>query len=58
VTCDEKRLLRHLVIAVVVKLALLTTLWWLFVRDARVQVDADQTAARIGATTSPPGVSQ
>jgi len=47
-----------LVIAVMVKLALLTTLWWLFVRDARIQVDADQTAAQIGATTSPPGVSQ
>ena len=47
-TRDERRLVRHLVIAVTVKLALLTALWWLFVRDARFPVDADQTAAQFG----------
>lgn len=54
----EQRLLRHLVIAVLVKLALLIALWWLFVRDARVHVDAEQAAAQIGATSSPPGSPQ
>jgi hypothetical protein len=65
-TRDEQRLLRHLVIAVTVKLALLTALWWLFVRDDRVHVDADQTAAQMGAhigahmgnPSLPPGVPQ
>ncbi|MCI4431553.1 MAG: hypothetical protein JHC40_20590 [Burkholderiales bacterium] len=65
-TRDEQRLLRHLVIAVTVKLALLTALWWLFVRDDRVHVDADQTAAQMAAhigahmgnPSSPPGVPQ
>jgi hypothetical protein len=54
-TCDERRLVRHLVIAVTVKLALLAALWWLFVRDARVHVDADQTAAQLGAPPSTSG---
>lgn len=52
---DEARLVRHLVIAVLAKLALLAALWWLFVRDARVHVGAEQAAAQIGARTSPPG---
>jgi len=47
-----------LVIAVTVKLALLTALWWLFVRDVRVHVDADQTAVQIGIASSTPGVPQ
>jgi hypothetical protein len=51
---DEQRLLRHLVIAVTVKLALLTALWWLFVRDDRLHVDADQTAAQMGVHTGAP----
>lgn len=59
-THDKQCLLRHLVIAVTVKLALLTALWWLFVRDDRVHVDADQTAAQmgshVGSPPSPPGV--
>ncbi|HEX5344453.1 MAG TPA: hypothetical protein VFX55_18315 [Duganella sp.] len=45
----NKRLLRHLALAVLVKLALLTVLWWAWVRDARVALDADQIAQRIGA---------
>jgi hypothetical protein len=56
-TRDEQRLLRHLVIAVMVKLALLTALWWLFVRDV-LHVDAEQTAAQIGVPSSPPGAPQ
>lgn len=47
-TRDEQRLLRHLVMAVVIKLALLTALWWVFVRDAQVAVDAQSTASHLG----------
>ena len=54
-TRDERRLVRHLVTAVVVKLLLLTALWWLFVRDARVPVDPEQAARRIGIATHPEG---
>lgn len=57
-THDERRLMRHLFIAVAVKLALLALLWWAFVRDAPVVTDADQTAAHIGVTTPRPGVPQ
>nr|WP_165908442.1 cytochrome oxidase putative small subunit CydP [Rubrivivax gelatinosus] len=32
-----------------VKLVLLAGLWWLFVRDARVDVDADTAALRVTA---------
>ena len=63
---DQQRLLRHLAIVVTVKIAFLTALWWLFVRDDRVRVDADRTAtqmgtptnAHIGSPSSPPGASQ
>lgn len=37
-------LLRHLGVVLVVKLLVLTALWWAFVRDQRVQVQADQPA--------------
>jgi len=42
------RLVRHLVIAVALKLAVLFALWWAFVRDDRVSVDAERTAAHLG----------
>ena len=32
-SCDERRLVRHLTWAVIGKLALLGALWWFFVRD-------------------------
>ncbi len=44
---DPSRLLRHLAIAVIVKLLVLTALWWLFIRDQRVPVDAERAAAAI-----------
>ena len=50
-TPDERRLVRHLVTAVLVKLAVLVGLWWGFVRDQRVEADTAQTAAHIGVTT-------
>lgn len=43
------RLVRHLVIAVALKLVVLTGLWSAFVRDERVGVDADRAAAHLGA---------
>lgn len=54
-TPSEHRLLRHLVIAVLIKLAVLVLLWWLFVRDARVDADAGSVAERIGGTISTQG---
>lgn len=45
----QDRLIRHLFIAVALKLVVLTGLWWLFVRDDRVGVDADRAAAHMGA---------
>jgi uncharacterized protein involved in cysteine biosynthesis len=53
-TCDDKRLLRHLVLAVLIKLALLTALWWIFVRDAHVAVDAQSTATHLGGPAPSP----
>ncbi len=50
----DDRLLRHLVLAVLLKLAVLVALWWAFVRDDRVAVDADQAAARL-VQPAPPG---
>lgn len=46
---NDRRLLRYLVNAVLLKLAVLALLWWVFVRDARVPVDADATARKVGA---------
>lgn len=41
-------LLRHLAFAVALKLAVLSALWWAFVRDERVAVDAHRAAAHLG----------
>jgi len=42
------RLVRHLTVAVALKLAVLTGLWWAFVRDEHVGVDAESAAAHFG----------
>lgn len=55
---QNRRLLRHLAIAVLIKLALLTVLWWAFVRDSRVTVGADAIANRLGAPITTPGESK
>lgn len=57
-TPSEKRLLRHLAIAVLIKLAVLVLLWWLFVRDAGVQPDAGSMGERISGTISTQGASK
>ena len=46
------RLVRHLVTAVVLKLVVLTVLWWAFVRDDRISIDAERAAAHLGATAA------
>ena len=48
----DSRLLKHLVLAVVLKLLVLGALWWTFVRDDKVSVDAEQAANHFGSATS------
>jgi len=55
---DDRRLIRHLAMAVVLKLLLLCALWWVFVRDAHVTIDAEQTAEHMGVGMTPQGASQ
>jgi hypothetical protein len=55
---NDRRLLRSLVHAVLIKLAVLTLLWFAFVRDARVPVDADAAARQAGTAVSAEGVSK
>ncbi len=54
-TDNDKRLLRHLVLAVLIKLAAVMALWWMFVRDARVEVDAERAGARVVGAISTQG---
>ena len=49
----DRRLRRELVLLVIVKLIVLSAIWWLFIRDVRVAVD-ESTAAR-HFTTAPQG---
>jgi hypothetical protein len=44
-------LARHLAIAAAVKLVALALLWWVFVREDRVGVDAEAAATHVGTTT-------
>lgn len=44
---SDRRLLRHLLIAVLVKLVVLAGLWWMFVRDARISVDTERVVAQV-----------
>jgi hypothetical protein len=43
----DKTLTRKLALVLLVKLALLLALWWGFVRDQRVTVDADKVAVQL-----------
>ena len=52
---SDRRLLRHLAVAVAVKLALLAVLWWAFVREQRVPVDGEAAAAHLATATQPGG---
>lgn len=43
---EEQNLVRHLAIAIVIKIMLLIALWFIFIRDARVHLDADQVVQK------------
>lgn len=43
----DRLLLRKLATVLVIKLLVLTALWWGFVRDQRVPVDTDTTAMQL-----------
>ncbi|WP_460136304.1 cytochrome oxidase putative small subunit CydP [Pseudomonas sp. S1_E04] len=57
-TISDKRLQRHLLTAVVIKLLVLTLLWWLFIRDSHVSVDPTTVGNRFGVPTSTQGASK
>lgn len=46
----DKRLVRHLAALVVLKLAVLTVLWWLCFRHPPVAPDADAMASRLSSS--------
>lgn len=52
-TLSDKSLIRKLAVVLLVKLILLTGLWWAFVRDTRVAVDDQRQAERLLSTQSP-----
>lgn len=47
-------LVRHLVAAVVIKLLVLTLLWWFFIRDFVVRPETESVAAHITAPRTAP----
>jgi len=49
----ERNLVRDIVLVVIVKLLAIAALWWYFVRDARISVDAPMAADHFGASASP-----
>ncbi|AHL34452.1 membrane protein [Pseudomonas brassicacearum] len=57
-TISDKRLRRHLLTAVLIKLVVLTVLWWLFIKDSRVSVDSNTISDRFGGPTSAQGASK
>ncbi|WP_341891651.1 cytochrome oxidase putative small subunit CydP [Variovorax sp. YR752] len=44
--------MRHLVIAVALKLLVLIALWWAFVRDDRIAIDVERAASHLGSATA------
>ena len=57
-TISDKQLRRHLLTAVVIKLLVLTVLWWLFIRDSHVSVDPNIIGNRFGVPTLTQGASK
>ena len=43
----DDKLVRHLIIFVLLKLCALIVLWWLFVKDAKVNVNAESVFEKI-----------
>lgn len=55
----DKILVRKLAVVLVIKLAVLMALWWMFVRDQRVTVDGDGVAAQfLQSIPKPQGATQ
>ena len=52
-TQTDRKLLRELTVVVVLKFIVLTALWFAFVRDQRVSVDAEHAAAVVTAPSVP-----
>ena len=48
----DRRLVRDITVVIVVKLILITVLWWAFIRDAKVAVDPGAMAAQVVAPAS------
>ncbi len=48
----DRRLVREITLVIVLKLILITALWWAFVRDAKVPVDPGAIAAQVVAPAS------
>lgn len=55
-TYDDRRLVRHLTLAVVVKLAVLAVLYWLFVHGAVIGGGPDPASASVGTPANTEGV--
>ena len=48
----DRRLVREITLVIVLKLILITALWWAFIRDAKVPVDPGTMAAQVVAPAS------
>ncbi|TDK66429.1 cytochrome oxidase putative small subunit CydP [Sapientia aquatica] len=57
-THKPRSLFLHLAIAVLIKLIVLVGLWWFFIRDSSVVVNADFMATHIGVPANSQGVSK
>ena len=55
-THDDRRLVRHLTLAVVIKLAVLAALYWLFVHGAVIGGGPEPERASVGAPAITEGV--
>jgi hypothetical protein len=54
----DQALLRKLIATVIIKLALLGVLWWMFVQDQRVEVQTHEAAQHLLTPASSPGNAQ
>jgi len=54
----SRRLRFHLVITVLLKLVALMLIWWFFVRDEAVDINADYMASHMGIPAISQGVSK
>ena len=48
----DRRLVREITLVIVLKLILITALWWAFIHDAKVAVDPGAMAAQVVAPAS------